>query len=343
MRTVLVPLLYYVIATFRSRAALQLEVLAFRQQLVVLQHTGPRRPRLRLADRLFWVCLSSLWSGWRRCLVIVTADTVVGWSRKGFRLFWTWKSRRGRTGRPAVPKEVRDLIRQMSLANPLWGAPRIHGELLKLGITVSQPTVAKYMVRHRTPPSQTWRTFLANHVQDLVSVDFLTVPTATFRVLFVFIVLAQHRRRILHVNVTDHPTAAWTAQQIIEAFPWDTAPRYVLRDRDRIYGDDFTGRIHGMNIRDVLIAPRSPWQNPYVERVIGSIRRECLDQVFVLGERHLRRILSSYLGYYHTARTHLSLDKDAPDHRPVQPSHTGKVVALPHVGGLHHQYVRLAA
>ena len=343
MRTVLVPLLYNVIATFRSRAALQLEILALQQQLAVLQHTGPRRPRLQPADRLFWVCLSRLWSGWRNPLVIVKADTVVGWSRTGFRLFWTWKSRRGRIGRPAVSKDIRDLTRQMCLANPLWGVPRTHGELLKLGITVSQPTVAKYMVRHPKPPSQTWRTFLDNHVRDVVSVDFFTVPTATFRVFFVFIMLAHHRRRVIHFNVTEHPKAVWTAQQIVEAFPWNTAPRYLLRDRDRIYGDCFTRRVDGMRIDDVRIAPRSPWQNPYVERVIGSIRRECLDHVIVLGERHLRRILSSYLTYYHAARTHLSLDKDAPDHRPVQPSHTGKVVALPHVGGLHHQYVRLAA
>ncbi len=343
MRTVLVPLLSMVVAAVRSRATLQLEILALRQQLAVLQHAGPQRPHLRPSDRVFWVCLAKLWPGWRNPLILVKPDTVVGWSRKGFRLFWTWKSRRRRTGRPAVPKDVRDLIRQMSLANPLWGAPRMHGELLKLGIPISQPTVAKYMVRHSKPPSQTWRTFLANHVHDMVSVDFFSVPTATFRVLFVFIVLAHQRRRVLHFNVTEHPTAGWTAQQIIEAFPWDTAPRHVLRDRDRIYGNDFKRRLHGMSIRDVPTAPRSPWQNPYAERVIGSIRRDCLDHVIVLNERHLRRLLDSYLRYYHTARTHLSLDKDAPDHRPVQPAHIGKVVALPHVGGLHHQYVRLAA
>ncbi len=343
MRTVLVPLLSMVVAAVRSRATLQLEILALRQQLAVLQHAGPQRPHLRSSHRVFWVCLAKLWPEWRNALIIVKPDTVVGWSRKGFRLFWTWKSRRRRTGRPAVPKDIRNLIRQMSLANPLWGAPRIHGELLKLGIPISQPTVAKYMVRHRKPPSQTWRTFLANHMHDVVSVDFFTVPTATFRVLFVFIVFAHQRRRVLHFNVTEHPTAGWTAQQIIEAFPWDTAPRYVLRDRDRIYGNDFKRRLGGMSIRDVPTAPRSPWQNPYAERVIGSIRRDCLDHVIVLNERHLRRLLDSYLRYCHTARTHLSLDKDAPDHRPVQPAHIGKVVALPHVGGLHHQYVRLAA
>jgi len=231
----------------------------------------------------------------------------------------------------------------MSLANPLWGSPRVHGELLKLGINVSQPTVAKYMVRHRKPPSQTWRTFLANHVHDLVSVDFFTVPTVTFRVLFGFIVLSHHRPRVIHFNVTEQPTAAWTAQQIVEAFPWDTAPRHLLRDRDGIYGDYFQRRVDGMGIDEVLIARRSPCQNPYAERVIGSIRRECLDHMIVLNEQHLRRIIAPYLRYYHGARTHLSLDKDAPDGRAVQPPHTGKVVALPHLGGLHREYVRLAA
>ena len=222
-------------------------------------------------------------------------------------------------------------------------SPRVHGELLKLGINVSQPTVAKYMVRHRNPPSQTWRTFLANHVHNLVSVDFFTVPTVTFRVFFVFIVLAHDRRRVIHFNVIEQPTAAWTAQQIVEAFPWDTAPRYLLRDRDGIYGDYFRRRVSGMGIDEVPIAPRSPWQNPYVERMIGSIRRECLDHMIVLNEQHLRRIIASYLRYYHAARTHLSLGKDAPDGRAAQPPAAGKVVALPHLGGLHHEYVRLAA
>ncbi len=268
---------------------------------------------------------------------------MIGWSRKGFRLFWTWKSRRGKTGRPGVPKDLRDLIRKISRANPLWEAPPVHGELLKLGINVSQPTVAKYMVRYRKPPSQTWRTFLANHVHNLVSVDFFTVPTVTFQVLFVLIVLAHDRRRVIHFNVTEQPTAAWTAQQIVEAFPWDTAPRYLLRDRDGIYGDYFCRRVDGMDIREVPIAPRSPWQNPFVERMIGSIRRECLDHMIVFNEQHLRRIIAAYLRYYHAARTHLSLDKDAPEGRRTQPPDAGKVVAMPHLVGLHHEYVRLAA
>jgi transposase InsO family protein len=231
----------------------------------------------------------------------------------------------------------------MNQANPHWGAPRIHGELLKLGIRISQASVAKYMVRHRKPPSQSWRTFLGNHLHDLVSIDFFTVPTATFRVLFVFVVLAHDRRRVLHFNVTEHPTAEWTAQQIVEAFPWDSAPRHLLRDRDGVYGNDFRRRLAGLGVTEVLTAPRAPWQNPYVERLIGSIRRECLHHVIVLNETHLLRLLASYLDYYHRSRTHLSLEKDAPAWRPVQPPAMGRIVELPQVGGLHHRYERRAA
>jgi len=219
----------------------------------------------------------------------------------------------------------------------------VHGELMKLGISISQAAVSKYMVRHRKPPSQTWRSFLDNHLRDLVSIDFFTVPTATFRVLFVFVVLCHDRRRIVHLNVTDHPSAEWTAQQMVDAFPWDTAPRYLLRDRDQIYGGYFDRRVEGLGIEQVLSAPRSPWQNPFVERIIGSIRRECLDHVIVLDERHLRRILREYVDYYHSCRTHLSLQKDAPVSRPVEPPEMGNVTATPKVGGLHHQYTRLAA
>ena len=242
-----------------------------------------------------------------------------------------------------MPREVRDLIRRMSRANPLWGAPRIHGELLKLGIDISQPTVAKYMVRHRKPPSPTWRAFLDNHIEDLVSIDFFTVPTVTFRVLFVFVVLSHDRRRILHFNVTKHPTAAWTGQQLREAFPWDTAPRYMIRDRDGIYGNDFIRSVRALGIEQVLTAPRSPWQNPYVERVIGSIRRECTDHVIVFNENHLRRVLQRYVHYYHRSRTHLGLGKDAPEPRLVEPAENGHVVEFPEVGGLHHRYARRAA
>ena len=231
----------------------------------------------------------------------------------------------------------------MAAANPLWGAPRIHGELLKLGIDVAERTVSRLISNRRPPPSQTWRTFLANHVRDLVSIDFFTVPTANLRVLFVLVVLAHHRRRVLHFNVTEHPTAEWTAQQIVDTFPDDTAPSYLLRDRDAIYGHSFQHRVKGMQIREVLTAARRPWQNPFVERLISSVRRECLDHVLVLSERHLRRILTRYFAYYTHTRTHLSLDKDAPDGRPIERPEIGKVVPIREVGGLHHRYVRRAA
>jgi len=262
--------------------------------------------------------------------------------RKGFRLYWTWKSR-VRQGRPCKPREVCDLIRKISLTNPGRGAPRIHGELLKLGIDIGETTVAKYMVHPRRPSSQTWKTFLKNHMQELVSADFFVVPTATFRLLFVFLVLSHDRRRILHWGVTAHPTAEWTAQQLRYAFPWDTAPRYLLRDRDGCYAEPFPQTTQDMGIQEILSAPRSPWQNAFVERLIGSIRRECLDHVLIFNECGLRRILKSYFEYYEKSRTHLGLAKDAPIPRPVQPPSLGRVIALPQVGGLHHRYERRAA
>jgi transposase InsO family protein len=231
----------------------------------------------------------------------------------------------------------------MSRDNVGWGAPRIHGELLMLGINVSQATVAKYMIRHRKPPSQTWRDFLNNHAKELVSIDFFTVPTATFRIVYVLLVLNHERRQVVHFNITENPTAIWTAQQMIEAFPFDTAPKYLLRDRDKIYGDKYRSRVQGLDIEEVLTAPRSPWQSPYVERLIGSIRRECLDHIIVVNERHLKKTLRSYFDYYHTARTHLSLNKQCPNPRQVQPPEQGKVISFPHLGGLHHEYVRRAA
>jgi putative transposase len=321
---------------------LVLENLALRQQLAVYKRTVTR-PKLRLTDRLFWVWLARVWAGWRQPLVIVTPDTVRRWQRRRFREHWTALSGRPTGGRPPVNAELRALVRRMAAANPLWGAPRIHGELLKLGIDVAERTVSRLITKRPSRPSQTWQTFLNNHVRDLVAVDFFTVPTAGLRVLFVFLVLARHRRRVLHFNVTEHPTAAWTAQQLVDAFPDDSAPAYLLRDRDRIYGHAVRQRVEGMGIREVLTAPKSPWQNPFAERLIGSIRRECLDHVLVLGERHLRRILTRYFAYYHRARTHLALDKDAPDGRPIEPSELGMVIQIPEVGGLHHRYVRRAA
>ena len=254
--------------------------------------------------------------GWREALHVVRPETVIRWHRQGFPAFWTWRSRRGRKGkgRPSVSSELTNLIRNMALANPLWGAPRIHRELLKLGFDVSQRTVAWLMPRRPRPPSQTWRTFLQNHLAELVSVDFFVVPTATFRLLYVFVILLHRRRQVVHFNVTDCPTAAWTARQIGEAFPDDSAPPHLLGDRDSIFGGEFQQRVNGMGTTEVLIAPRSPWQNPFAERLIGTIRRELLDHVIVLNEGHLRRRLRSYLRYYHGSRTHLVLEKDAPEH-----------------------------
>ena len=270
-------------AALRTRTDLTLENLALRQQLALLRRRS-KRPKFGLLDRAFWMWLSQWWTRWSEVLDVVKPQTVIRWHRQSFRAFWTWKSRRGRVGRPRVGAELADLVRTMALANPLWGAPRIHGELLKLGFDLSQRTVARLMPRRPKPPSQTWRTFLQNHVADLVSVDFFVVPTATFRILYVFVVLLHHRRRVVHFNVTDSPTAAWTAQQIVEAFPDDSAPRYLLRDRDSIYGGEFRRRVKGMCIAEVLSSPRSPWQNPFAERVIGTLRRELLDHVIVLSE-----------------------------------------------------------
>jgi putative transposase len=319
------------------------EILALRHQIGVLQPSSRTRPRLTQADRLFWAALSRVWVDWRAALVIVRPETVIGWHRKGFRLFWTWNGRVGRVGRPTVSREIRNLIRRMCRENPLWGAPRIHGELLKLGIDIGETSVSKYMLRRRNPPSQTWRTFLANHVNDLVSVDFFTVPTIRFQILYVFLVLAHDRRRIVHVNVTAHPTAEWTGQQLRDAFPWNSVPRYLLHDRDSIFGATFRTDLDAMGIKEVLSAPRSPWQRAYVERVIGSIRRECLDHVLILNEASLRRTIRSYLVYYHGSRTHLSLAKDTPERRTVQPPTDGRVVAIPYLAGLHHRYERRAA
>jgi putative transposase len=306
------------VSALRSHRALALENLALRHQLEVLQR-NTKRPRLTNKDRTLWIILSRLWPDWRKPLTIVQPDTVIRWHRRGFQLYWKWKSRPRWMGKLRVSKEVRDLIRSMSRSNQLWGAPRIHGELLKLGIEVSQATVSKYMLHHRNPPSQSWRAFLKNHATDIVSADFFTVPTATFQVLFVFLVMSNERRRVIHFNATKSPTALWTGQQIIEAFPWDTAPKYLLRDRDGIFGEEFNRHVESMDIKQVLISARSPWQNPYVERVIGSIRRECLDHTIIFNEMHLRRVLKKYFHYYHESRTHLGLEKDCPNTRPLQP------------------------
>jgi len=323
---------------FRSRTSLEAEMLALRQQLNVLRRGAPKRRTFNICDRLIFVLLYRIAPGILDALAIVQPETILRWHSAGFRAFWRWKSRR-RRGRPKVPSEIRRLIREMSLANPLWGAPRIHGELLKLGIDIGQTSVAKYMARRRRPPSQGWRTFLFNHAEGIASIDLFVVPTISFRLLYGLLVLEHGRRRILWVGVTAHPTAEWIARQVSEACGWDSVPTYLVRDRDRVYGEAFTRRVRAMGIRDRPTAPRSPWQNGYVERLIGSIRRDCLDHVIVFGERHLRHVLRSYAQYHNGARTHLSLAKDSPLTRSVQT--VGSILPLPILGGLHQHYVRI--
>jgi transposase InsO family protein len=332
-----VTILRVLFCGFQSHHQLLLENLALRHQLTVLQRSVPRA-KLKRVDRFLWVLLLRGWSGWQRVLVIVEPRTVVTWHRVGFRWFWRWKSR-PHTGRPRVNRDLIGLIRRMWQANPTWGSRRIQAELGKLGIPVSDSTVRKYRPPTRRA-DQTWMTFLQNHTKELVAIDFFTVSTATFRVLYVFLVLAHERRKVLHFHITEAPSAAWTAQQMVEAFPFTAPPRYLLRDRDGIYGADFVRRVESLGLEQKLIAPRSPWQNPMVERLIGSLRRECLDHVIDFNQEHLRRILTDYLSYYHLHRTHRSLDQDCPQSRAVEPPDQGKIIERPLVCGLHHRYAR---
>ena len=322
----------------RSRATLEAEILVLRQQINVLRRTNAKRLSFNSVDRVILVGVCRLFPKIYDALAIVRPETVLRWHRAGFRTYWRWKSRR-RPGRPAVSIEIRQLIREISIANPLWGAPRIHGELLKLGIDIGQSSVGKYMARRRGPPSQGWKTFLRNHADGIAAIDLFVVPTVSFRLLYGLLIVSLGRRQILWLGVTAHPTAEWIANQLTEACGWEQAPRYLIRDRDHCYGNIFIRRVRSLGIRDRPTSPRSPWQNGYAERLISSIRRECLDHVVVFGERHLRHVLSCYVDYYNAARTHLSLCKDAPVHRRIQRS--GGIEARPILGGLHHQYVRI--
>jgi putative transposase len=334
-------ILVFVRGLIVSRAELSLELLALRHQLVVLRRTV-QRPQIQNRDRRFWIVVSRIWKDWQQALIIVKPETVIKWHRQGFKIYWRWRSRTKPGGRPKVGAEIRQLIRRISQDNPLWGVPRIQSELCLLGYELAESTVAKYRVRSPEPPSQTWKTFLENHAREITSIDFFTVPTITFRILFCFVVLRHDRRQVVHFNVTAHPTAFWTGQQMVEAFPEDTAPCYLLRDQDKIYGADFIERVQAMGIKEVRTAPASPWQRAFVERLIGSIRRECLDHVIVLDQGHLRRILRSYFSYYHESRTHLSLKRNSPFPRQVEPPAKGRVISVPQVGGLHHRYQRCA-
>jgi transposase InsO family protein len=321
----------------KSRASLEAENLVLRQQVIVLSRKSHSRVRLRNIDRLIFVWLYRFFPSILNAIVIVKPETVIRWHRRGFRAYWRWKSHR-RGGRPRIHGEIRDLIRRMGRDKPLWGAPRIHAELLMLGIEVAESTVDRYLPRRRQPPSQGWRTFLCNHAAGIASIDLFVVRTISFRLLYGLVILRHARRRLITISMTSNPTAEWIAGQVTDAFPWDEAPGHLIRDRDAAFGPAYTRRIRAMGIRDHPTVPRSPWQNGHVERLIGSIRRECLDHVVVFGEAHLRRVLKTYASYYNEVRTHLSLDKNAPDFRHPLP--VGDIAAIPILGGLHHQYVR---
>jgi len=315
----------FVIDFFKSPRRLEAENLFLRHQLSIALRRASPRLRLRGSDRALLVWMTRRWPSLLNAAQVVQPETILRWHRAGFTAFWRWKSRK-RAGRPKIDRELRDLIRRMSKENPRWGASRIHGELLMLGFEVAQSTVSKYMVRGGSP-SQGWKTFFRNHAQAIAAIDLFVVPTLTFERLFAFLVLGHGRRQLLWFEVTRHPTAEWLARQITEAFPWASAPAYMVRDNDRAYGHVFMSRVRAMGIRDRPISPRSPWQNPYVERLIGTVRRECLDRVLIFGQAHLRQILTSYTEYYNEVRTHLALGKDAPLGRAVQ--RTGAIVTIP--------------
>ena len=338
----MVALLCFVLAVltapFKSKSRLEAENAVLRHQLIVLRRKVQGRVWPTNNDRWFLIQLYRWFPSILQVLTIIRPETLVRWHRAGFRSYWRWKSR-PRGGRPQIETDLRALIRQMSMENPLWGAPRIHGELLKLGFEVAQSSVAKYMVKRRGPPSQGWRTFLRNHAPDIAAMDLFVVPTIGFDLLYAFVIVRLDRRVLVWINVTTNPTAEWIAGQLTEAFPWDEAPRYLIRDRDRIYGSIVTRRIRALGIRDKPTAPASPWQNSFAERLIGSIRRECVDHFIVFGKAHRRRLLRTYARYYNDIRTHRSLDEDAPVSRPVQ--WVGSINSHAILGGLHHHYVRV--
>ena len=327
--------------SFRSRRDLLLENLALRQQLLVLKRRQ-NKPRLCHVDRLFWVVVKRIWSRWKGALVIVTPETVVRWHRAGFRLYWNWLSRhRPVVGRKRISKELRDLIFRMVAENPTWGAPRIHGELLKLGFGVSERTVSRWVQRapKNPDPAKRWQAFLQNHREAIAAMDFFAVPTLTFHVLYCFFVIAHDRKRILHCNVTDHPTGLWITQQLREAFPFDHHQRFLIHDRDSKFGETVSSALIDVGLTAVKTSLRSPWQNGVAERWVGSCRRDLLDHVIPINARHLKRLLSEYVRYYHDDRTHLGLKKDTPNPRTRAEQKDGShILSFPRLGSLHHRY-----
>ncbi len=333
-------------ATLRSQQHLVLENIALRQQLAVLSRQS-RRPRLEPTARLFWSFLSRLWSRWQSAVVVVQPETVIRWQRTAWQRYWTWKCRQGGSpGRSRIPKEVQELIRRLARENPRWGSLRIVGELRKLGYHVSAQTVRRYRQQAlRRPPSQSWRTFLRNHAPHIWAADFFTVHTLTMKTLYVFLFISHGRRRLVHLNVTAHPTAEWVWRQLIEATPWGQQPKYLIRDRDRCYGGSFNPKAARLGIEAVLTPFRAPKANAIAERVIGTLRRECLDHFIILNERHLRSVLQEYVAHYDRGRPHRTLDLETPSGPPARagPPREGRVVAHPVLGGLHHEYEWLAA
>jgi len=325
---------------FRSKQDIVLENLVLRQQLAV-QQRSIKRPKIKNTDRIFWVWLSRIWNDWRSSLIIVKPPTVISWHKKGFKLYWKRKSRR--VGRPNIDWELIKLIRKFQKENSTWTAQRIQGELVKLGLDVSDNTVAKYMRKSKSDDGkrQRWLTFLRNHAKHIVGIDFLVARTLFFRSIRVFVAISHDRRKILHFALTENPHSQWAIQQLRETFAFDETTMYVIRDNDGIYSNEFKQTIKRFGLKDTPTAPRSPWQNPFAERVIGTLRRECLDHMIILNEKHLYNILHEYIfEYYNVSRTHMSLEKDSPEHRPIKKD--GKIVSKPILGGLHHVYSRVA-
>jgi putative transposase len=334
-----------IVRLFRTRRSLWLENLVLRQQLAVLKRKHPR-PRLIGFDKLFWVLARKYWPRWKQALIVVSPETVVRWHREGFRLYWAWLSRHPICfGRKRISKELRELIFRMVAENPTWGAPRIHGELQMLGFDVSERTVSRWVQRAPRNPEQNarWKAFLRNHREIIAAMDFFTVHTVTFGILYSFFVIAHDRRRILHFNVTRNPTSHWVMQQLREAFPFEVAPKYLILDRDAKFGPDVAAIVKAMGISPKRTSYRSPWQNGVAERWVESCRRDLLDHVIVLNERHLKRLLSEYVRYYHEDRTHLGLCKQTPSCRPrAEAAMNPRVISQARLGGLHHRYDRAA-
>jgi transposase InsO family protein len=327
---------------FCARRDLLLENLALRQQLGVFKQKHPL-PRFAAADKLFWIVLRRFWAGWSRALILVQPETVVRWHRAGFKLYWTWLSRhRRRAGRKCVSMELREIIVRMVSENSTWGAPRIHGELKMLGFDISERSVLRWMRKApRCPePAKRWATFLSNHSEAIAAMDFFTVPMLNFGLLYCFFAIAHDHRRILHFNVTKHPTSAWVVQQLREAFPYDSAPGFLIFDRGANFNQEVVGTVKSFGIEPKRTGYRSPWQNGVAERWVGSCRRDLLDHVIVVNERHLKRLMNDYVHYYHEDRTHLALAKGTTLGREVATDSDARhtVVSIPRLGGLHHRY-----